>query len=167
MGEQNEQNEITQPTAEKTKRDRRMKAVFLTILAIAVILVYLNQRRDTQLEKWPDDLQKALKVASYENRPVLAFFVGSPPSETTRRLLRTTLHRPENRRAVTEGRFVKVKVTLGRSLDGELAKKYKIKKLPTMVILDKNSKELNRRVGMIGEVPFRRGFLDRSEIQKP
>ena len=52
-------------------------------------------------------------------------------------------------------------------LSGDLAKRYKLTKLPTMVILDANGKELNRREGFIGEVEFRRGFLDLTKIEAP
>lgn len=146
-----------------------MKYIFLGIVLIAAAAIYLRQRSGPPAleENWPRTLDAALAQAEQTDRRVLVFFTSEPPSETTRRLVDTTLARPENRRAIQEGNFIRARAILDVSLDSPAAKKYRIRRLPTMMVLSPEGKELNRREGFIGEVPFRSGFLDLEEIQEP
>lgn len=165
---------MTEPTDSGGKRrpkratDMRGKLAFLVVAALlaGVVYWYLQQGK-TILRDWPDDLAKALRQAKAENLRVLAFFVSSPPSETTLRMARTTLKKSHNQRAIASGGFLRVKVSLDTSLKSDTARRHKITKLPTMLILGPDGKELNRREGMIGEVPFRSGFLDCAEVVQP
>jgi hypothetical protein len=149
--------------------DRRMKIVFVVVLLIAAACVYYLQRRPPgDLTKdWPEGLGTALARAKDENRQVLVFFVGKSLSDTARRLLDTTLRQPANKKAIAEGRFMRVHMALDSSLRSDAATKYKIKELPTMVLLGPDGAERNRREGFIGEVPFRSDFLSCKVIQKP
>ena len=69
-------------------------------------------------------------------------------------------------RAIQDGKFARVKVTVN-SLNSDVARQYKLTHLPTMMILAPDGKELNRREGVVGEVPFVHGFLDLTEIEAP
>lgn len=129
----------------------------------------LIQQKDPSLltKNWLNDLDKALSQAKEENRPVLVFFVGETLKDTTRRMLKTTLSKSLNQKAIADGKFIRVHVKLDFALKSEPTKQYKIQTLPTMVILDSNGKELNRRKGFIGEMDFRSGFFDCKQIHQP
>jgi len=165
---------MTEPTDAGGKRrpkraaDMRGKLVFFVVAVVlaGVVYWYLQQGRAI-LRDWPDDLGKALHQARAEDRKVLAFFISSSPGETTSRMARTTLRKSHNQRAIATGGFLRVKVSLDPSLKSDTARRYRIAKLPTMLVLDADGKELNRREGMIGEVPFRSGFLDCTEVVEP
>ncbi|MCK4602391.1 MAG: hypothetical protein KAU28_07980, partial [Phycisphaerae bacterium] len=111
------------------------------------------------------DLDAAMEQAADEKRPLLVFFMGSPPSDTTHRLAKGTLGRPGNIRAIRKGDFLCI--VAKTSLKSDLATKYKITTLPTLLILSPAGKEQNRREGFIGEVDFRNGFLDLKKVNKP
>ena len=162
-------NDASQTPQEPAGGDRRVKIVFGVVLLIAVVLVYYVQRKPPPdlTKDWPEGLAAALDRAKQEKRPVLVFFTGQSLSQTARRLLETTLRQRANRTAIREGRFIRVRVGLTSSLTSDLVKKYKIKKLPTMLLLAPDGAERNRRVGFIGEVPFRNGFLDCKVVEKP
>ena len=49
----------------------------------------------------------------------------------------------------------------------ELADKYHIVRLPTILLLDTDGKELNRRTGFVGELDVRNGFLNLAVVEKP
>jgi len=148
--------------------DRRVRLGFLAVLiALGAGVYFLLQRGKTVLKSWPADLDTVLSQARAEDRKVVAIFLSSPPSEMTRRMAATTLRKPHNQRAIAEGRFLRVKVTLPTSLKSALARRYKIRKLPTTLVLDPGGRELNRREGMIGEVPFREEFLSCTNVVKP
>lgn len=148
-----------------SKRGRKHLILFVCIIIIAVAFVQYLQRRGPRLEGWTDRLDAALNQGRRENRPLLVFFMGSVPGATARRLAGGTLEKSANREAIADGRFIKVKVMLSSA--SELAGRYKITELPTMVLLSPEGNELNRRSGFIGEVPFRRGFLDCKDVRKP
>lgn len=142
---------------------RKGKLIFLSIIAVAVILVYISQRSGSELPDWPGDLPAALARAKQEDRKVLVFFASDPPSGIARIMSTTTLEK--NAKFIERGKFITVLVQLKKS--DELAKRYKISKLPTFLLLDSDGKEMNRRTGRVGEVPFNLGFLDCSEVPEP
>ena len=151
--------------AGKLRRDRLVKVAFVVVSLVVVALVYFKQRGGTGLRDWGTDLPAALSQAAAENRPVLVFFTGKAISEEARRLIANTI--PKNAQAIEEGKFIKVVVKLDSSLDSETAKRYKITSLPTMLVLAPDGAEKNRRVGFIGEMDFRSGFLDCTRILGP
>ena len=91
---------------------------------------------------------------------VVAFFVSSPPSETAKTIQRRRIPKRDNQKALKEGNFITVVVSLEDGLNSELAKKYEIKELPTLMVLKPDGTERNRHEGMIGEVNFRQDFLN-------
>jgi len=162
-GETNKANTVAKPHA---RRDRWVKIGFLVVLIIVAAAIWYWHRQPPTMKGWGRDLDAALRQAVAERRQLLVFFISSPPSDTARRMVRTTLAVPENRKRLNEGPFVKVKVEVD-SLKSQLAGKYTLRKLPTMLLLSPDGVELNRREGFIGEVDFRNGFLDLTNVQKP
>ena len=143
---------------------RKGKLIFIGAIAVVALVVYMTQRSGSELPNWPGNLQAALEKAKQEHRKVLVFFAANPPSTTARRMAKMTL--PKNAAAIRKGRFITVLVRT-ESPRSDLARRYKLKRLPTFLLLDAAGVELNRRVGFVGEVPFRKGFLDCSEVRVP
>ena len=149
----------------KGRADRWVKLGFVAAAAIAAVAIIFVMRERGVLPDWSDNLDAALRTAGEGNRKVLVIFLSQPPGEITRQLATGTISK--NRKAITDGEFVCVKAVVPASLDSDLARRYRIRTLPTMLILTPDGKEWNRREGMIGELPFRTGFLDGSKIEKP
>jgi hypothetical protein len=148
------------------RSDRWVKIGFLIVAVVIGTVIYLYLQNDTILKGWPEDLSAALADAKQTNRRVLVFFIGNPPNTEAIWMAGNTLAKPQNQRAIQEGRFARVKVVVD-SLDSNLARRYKLTRLPTMMILAPDGKELNRREGKVGEVDFLHGFLDLTEIELP
>lgn len=142
----------------KSGRDHWVKVGFVLLLIAAMIVVYLFQRRDLAIEGWGDDLDAALAQAKTENRKVIVFFASSPPSETALTIARRRIPQPDNRKAIREGHFIPVVISLNDT-DSDLGKKYKLTTLPTLMVLYSDGSERNRNEGMIGEVDFRQKLL--------
>ncbi len=146
--------------AKKTKSDHKAKVVFLLIALVIGGGILLIQRRPPRLPKgWSEDLPVALEQARLENRRIVVVFMADPPSHIGRRMFSTTLAKSQNRKAITDGRFIPVR-QLVKSAKSEIAKKYKVTHFPTTLILSPGGNELNRREKFIGEVPFRDRFLN-------
>ena len=157
-----QQDNHNQAVEAKCRKDRG-KLIFLVVIAVAVILVYMSQQSGAELPDWPGDLSAALTKAKQEDRKVLVFFADSPPSTNDRRMSTMTLY--NNRKHIERGKFIRVLVQVKKTDDP--AKQYGISDFPTFLLLDAQGKELNRRVGFVGELAFRNGFLDCSEVKKP
>ena len=153
------------PSKAKRSADRRVKLIFFAVVIVAATAVYFSQRRGPALSGWGDNLDTALKKGSQEDRPVLVLFLRDPPSETMRKIQKNVLRKPESIKAMQEGKFIRVKIKLTDSLDSSIAKTYRIKKLPTMLIIGSDGKERNRRTGYIAYADFWSGFLDYSKIE--
>ena len=163
-----QQSEVPQASDAKARREKRTKMGFVVVLIIAASIVYMLQRGDPPvLRGWRDDFDQVLKDAKRDNRRVLVFFVGTSLSQTARNMLSTTLRKPGNAAAIEKGNFIKAHVRLDHPPSSDLAERYRITTLPTMVILDANGKERNRRTGFIGEAPFRTSFLSCKDVQEP
>ncbi len=150
----------------RERRDLYVKLAFLAVALVGAWFIYTQVQTGDVLKGWPEGVEKALARAKETDRRVLVLFTDDPPGATARRLSRTTLAKPHNVQAIREGKFVRARQSID-SLDSPLARRFAIDKLPTMLILAPDGKEINRREGMIGEVPFREGFLDGSEVVKP
>jgi hypothetical protein len=162
-----EKEERSTPAPSTSAPRRRSKYIFAILLVVACGLVYLNQLREPGLSKdWPQGLKERLQQAKREDRRVLAFFVAYPPGEQTRRMIRTTLRKQKNHEAIRDGKFLRVREQLDPGLTSELATEYHISVLPTMLLLDSDGTELNRREGFIGEVDFRTEFLTCKQVHK-
>ena len=166
QGPESDEAGQVQPASKSPGYERYIKWGFLLAIFVAATIVYFHQRKGPpSLEEWIP-LDTAQAQAKAENRPILVLVTEDPPAQTTKDMLRTTLRRPENKEAINKGRFIQARLVV-ESASSSLAAKYKITALPTMIILDADGKELNRRTGFIGEVAFRDGFLDCSGIERP
>lgn len=152
-------------TRPRSARDRLIKVAFAVVTLAVVGMLYWYQRRGLSLPGWDGDLTTALQQASAQNRPVLVFFVSSPPDQTSRNLAATTI--PKNTQAIEDGRFLTVMVKVSSLTKSEMAQRYQVVKLPTMLVLGPDGAEKNRREGFIGELDFRNGFLDGAAIVPP
>lgn len=148
------------------RSDRWVKIGFIIVAVVVGIWIYTNLQNDTLLKDWPENLNAALADANQTNRRVLVVFISNPPNDDAFKNAKYAFGKPQNQRAIQDGKFARVKVTVN-SLDSDLARRYKLTRLPTMMILDAKGNELNRREGVVGEVPFLHGFLDLTEVQEP
>ena len=110
------------------------------------------------LADWADDLGTALEQAGREGRRVLVFFMHSPPGQTERWLVSNTI--PKNAKHIKNGSYITVKASVSRNLKDELAQRYGIREVPTLMILDSQGREIARRTGKVGETDFGRFLLD-------
>ena len=148
------------------KSDRWVKIGFVMVAAVVGIWIYINFQTETFMKGWPEDLNGALADANQTNRRVLAVFISNPPNAEAVENAEYAFDKPLNKAAIEKGKFARVKVTVN-NLDGDIARQYQLTHLPTMMILAPDGKELNRREGVVGEVPFLHGFLDLTEVQEP
>lgn len=158
----------TQPQAPAAKpparrKDKWVKWVFGLAVLGAIIAVWIIQRSGpVAFQNWRDNLPAAIDEASRDDRKVLVLFGSSPPGQDERKL-GDAIAKKQNAEAITQGGFIAVRV-----VDGELARKWKVQRMPTMLILQTKGNEvveLNRREGYIGEVAFRDEFLSLKVIQ--
>lgn len=150
----------------RPRRDRLIKLAFLVVTAVALAAIYYSQR-GLSITGWGGDLGAALAQAAVEDRPVVVFFAGSPPGQDDRWIKGNIIAKPENEAALEKGRFIRVLVNIGRVSTSKTAARYNITELPTLVVFGPDGVEKNRREGRIGEVEFRTGFLDCSQVIGP
>ncbi len=148
----------------KFSMDRLIKLGFIAAVILAGVLIYLNQRGGRKLG-WGTDLDWALRAARKSKRSVLIYFTSNPRSATGEWNIGGTLRK--GAQTIEELKLFCVEVKLPVSLDNDLARKYRITKLPTMVLLDPYGKELNRRVGKVGQMEFQTDFLKCRKVIKP
>ncbi len=154
-------------SAKTGRSDHWINIGFLVVALIAAGLIYgFFQTKESILPSWPEDLNAALARAKQTDRKVLVLFMANPPGPDSVFMASVTLSKSQNQQAIQNGKFARVKVIVN-SLDSDLAHRYKLTRLPTMMILAPGGNELNRREGRVGEVPFLHGFLDLTEIQAP
>lgn len=151
----------------KARRDRWVKLGFLVVAVVASVLIFRQQTSVVGLDwpKGPAELSKALSRSGDRKRPVLVFFYRASPSDATRRLIKGTLARPQNRKAIKDGGFLRVQVPVTDPQSSTIARRYRLREYPTMLVLGANGWEHNRREGFIGEAAFRDGFLDCGRIE--
>ncbi len=157
----NQQDAQEESPPRKSNRERRVKIGFVVLLLVAVAGVIMIQRRGLEIEGWGKDLEAALQQGEAEDRPIVVFFVSSPPSNTAK-TIQTHILRPANQQSLKDGKFIPVIVELSSSLDSDVARRYQVRGLPTLMVLTPGGKERNRSEGNIGEVPFRQEFLENS-----
>lgn len=153
-----EENSATTVTA-IAKREKRIKTILILLIVAAMVGVYFYQQRGLTIKGWSEDLRAALAQAKQENRPVVIMFANKSQTPTAR-TLRKHINRPSNKKALEQGKYITVMVYLDNAFDSDLAKKYKIESLPTLLLLNPDGTEHNRGVGNIGETPFRDTFLN-------
>jgi thioredoxin-related protein len=121
--------------------------------------IYFGVQRDqvSLPEEWRSDLDPAMAEAKEQKRPVILLIDAPTGSQAVRQMAKITLHQKHNREALKKGRYVAVTVPWTEKLGEQF--NVQSTQLPTTIILDPNGTELRRRVGYIGEVPFRKEFL--------
>jgi hypothetical protein len=149
----------------RPRQDRWVRLAFVAATLIVIAAIYYKQRVGFSLPGWGSDLSAALAQAKAEDRPVLAFFVSSPPDETSRWLVGNTI--PKNAQAIDQGKFIKVLVKVGNLSKSQDALRYRVTNMPTMLVIGPDGAEKNRREGTIGELEFRNGFLDCMQVIGP
>ncbi len=150
-----EENNSESPA--KTSRENWIKRGFLLALILAMAGIYIHQQRGTKIEGWKDDLDSALKQAEDEDRPVVVLFVHKSQTAVESDL-KGRIAKPGNQKALKKGKYITV--LLNCSVDSDVAKKYDIEELPTLLLLEPDGSEYNRAVGDVGETPFRQEFLN-------
>ena len=128
-------------------------------------MIWISQRRGHRLG-WPSDLDAALKQSAAEGRSLLIFFRNPIADEETQDVIKRLLLPGDAQKALRKGNFLQVQANLDPSLQSPTAKKYKILRLPTMIIISPEGEELNRRVGYIAFMEFLGPFLNCTEIVK-
>lgn len=168
------QNSHPVEPAAKSRADRRIKLVFLAAGVLIALLLYL-WNRNPSFPGWSDDLAAALQQARQENRQVVVFFMPDPREEQARFIYDNIITKKGNEDALRagpptgageKGPFLRV-VQKHTDLQSDLARQYKLKELPTLLLLDSQGREINRREKIVAETDFRGGFLDCSSVQKP
>ena len=148
------------------KSDRWVKIGFIIVAVVVSAVIWKYRQTETFLKDWPEDLNAALAKAKQTDHRVLVVFISNPPNAEAVQNANVALGKRQNQQAIQDGKFARVKVSVN-NLDSDIARQYKLTHLPTMMILDAKGNELNRREGVVGEVPFLHGFLDLTEIQGP
>ena len=136
----------------KSSTDRWVKLGFLAVVVIVAAAIYIRGRTGTTPgQRWRSDLQAALAEAEKSNRPVLVLFRGEALDEDTNFITgEKGLKQPSVERAVERGNYLCVEVRLDRALTSAAAVKYKLKKLPTVIVLSAKGKVLQRDFGRVG-----------------
>jgi zona occludens toxin (predicted ATPase) len=150
-------NEAATP-ARSTKKIRLI--LLLLILAVAAGIYWYHQR-PLSIDGWDADIDAAMKQAKEEQRPVVIFFVGRTPSQIARDITKKVIPKDGNKKALAEGKFIKVIVAIDSGLKCDIAKKYKLVTLPTLIAFDPTGTEYNRLEGTNAknEVGFRDKLL--------
>ncbi len=157
---------MEQTPAQSAKKDSKGKWIFaIIIIAVALVVHFFVMGKAPILQDWSQDLDGALKQAKDEDQKVLVLFTLSPPTSEGTKLVSTTLVEKQNRKAIDEGKFIKVKQAT--KAGSPLAKKHCITTFPTILVLSSRGTELNRREGFVGEVSLRRDFLSLKIIHEP
>ncbi len=154
------------PPPPKTGRDKG-KIIFALAIAGLLVLAWKLSRGTPPNLDWPENFPQALQQAKAENRRVLVQVTASTPGENERKMNDQVLSKDENVKAIEEGRFILTKVIVLLTFDDAFSREHQIRKVPTWLILDSQGNELNRREGYIGEIAFRKGFLDCQEVVQP
>lgn len=107
---------------------------------------------------WQTDFGKALKLAAERKQPALLRFTADwcPPCQV---MDRSVFPRPEVKEALAE-RVVPVVLDIDLEQNEDLAWRYRVQGIPTMILIDANGKVLNRAGFMNAEALVK--FLETS-----
>ena len=152
------------PSAPAKRQSGKNRWVIAGFIVVAIALVALNVVRGRALsapKNWGEDFEAALAQGKAEGRQIVVLFVRHPAGQIARKLIRYTIEKPDNRKAIKEGNFVPVMVRLKGAQKNELMATYDLKSMPTLILLSPDGEEICRREGTETqpEVPFRTEFL--------
>lgn len=159
-----EEADKDQPAPKKRLVGKRMNLLFLVVFVVAAVLITRHQQSAGGLPDWPSDISGALEQAAKEDRKILVFFASRPPSHIDIRMTEDPIR--HNMPFIKRDKFITVLIQV-ESLQSQLARSYKVTKLPTFLVLGPDGKELNRRTGFVTPREFYEGFMDCTVIQKP
>ncbi len=138
-------------TARKSVRDRRVKVVFVVVFIVAAAVIFQWQRRGASLtDAWTSDLEAALTKGREENRLVALFIMAEAQNEATSRMIRKSLNHKIVRDQLGRTKPLTVAVVIESDLKGDLAGKYKVEELPTLIVFSPDGKILHRKRGYVG-----------------
>ncbi|MCK5114458.1 MAG: thioredoxin family protein [Phycisphaerae bacterium] len=145
------------------KSTKKVGLILLLVILAAAVGIYMYQQRSMSIDGWSEDLDAAMVQAKQEKRPVVVFFVSNTPGPIARHIKNKVITKPGNKKALQEGKFVKVLVSVDSGLKCEVARKYKLTDLPTLIAFGPLGNEYNRLEGANAknEVGFR------NEVLKP
>ena len=127
------------------------KIVFSLILVLGFLFMSFGQNHEV---KWQEDYDKAVKKAKKQNKPILLFFTGSDWCGPCKMLVEDFFESSkfakiaEESFVIYEADFPKNKDLLTdkqRKKNYYLSRMYDVNSYPTIVIIDKNGKEIARR----------------------
>jgi hypothetical protein len=149
----------------RQRNEKRVKLLFLGVVIIAAVLIYRQQTRpEGPPAGWATDLDQAAEQARQQDKNVLVWLTSGRSSQAVEQMKNITLAKKHNRQAIAEG-FVPVYAVWNE----QLGERFNVdaSQLPTMVIVTPAGRELNRRSGYVGEVPFRQQFLSLETVEPP
>jgi hypothetical protein len=144
------------PSPVKGKADRYVKLVFLVAFLAVVGWLIARQYFGTSLPGWSGDLEAALKDAAVENRKIVALTYDSP-NDFDYEKLRIVVDKKANREAMEAAKVIRVHCRMSKT--DPMAVKYKISRFPATLLIAPNGDLITRWEGYIGEVAFRKEFL--------
>ena len=136
----------------QSSTDRWVKLGFLAVVLIVAAVIYIRGRAGTAPgREWHSDLPATLAEARKSNRPVLVLFRPKVLDEDTSFVTgEKGLKQQSVTRAVTKGNYLCVAVKLDASLTSALAVRYKLRELPTVIVLSPEGIVLQRDSGRVG-----------------
>ena len=139
-------------TGPGSKRDRFIKIGFLVVLIVGVVLIYLYQRNPTTGLDWSKDYDAVLKEGPDQQKPVILLFMASPPGADTKLLVRKIQSKSSIGNALKKHDYLKAVAIVSNNLQkDDIARKFKIKKLPTVIVFSPKGDEVDRREGYFGD----------------
>jgi protein disulfide-isomerase len=132
------------------------KRFLLPVLALGLLSMITAARAADGLS-WQTDYKAALKQAVASNKPILVDFTGSDWCGWCIKLDKETFSQPEfakfagEKLVLMEADFPQGKEQSAavKKQNDELQKKFNVEGFPTLVLLDKNGKEIARNVGYL------------------
>jgi len=141
------------PAPPRRSSNRKAKLVLLAAILVLCGVFYMMDIREPPMpEGFTTNLEAARKLARDEIRHMLILFWSPKVDKTaTAHLLgeKGLRHKPVVE-AIKRGRYVCVAVKLDQKLDSDLAKEFKITRVPTLMVLSSMGLERQRIEGSTG-----------------
>jgi len=153
------------PKAAGPSRDRWVKFAFLVVALAAAGAIYLLQRKNPEMPGWGADLKQSLAAAAENDKKVVVVFTNSPMSKEDRDLVTSALTRGSSRDVLIYLKYPCVHLT-AKANQAEMDK-YKVRKLPTVLLLDSAGREVKRREGFMTNITFCTEFLEKAASDLP